>query len=337
MTTAPAPRVLFIGGSGRSGTSIMKEILSLHPDVATLPFEYRFIIDPDGIADFYATYPSSWTPYLADRRLKRLLALLELMAREPWPHRWLSRLLRRVDRRGRWLTPHRYAGWQLEAHLPGFRRHLDRLRHELVTMTFAATWVGTESYARRPHLHHAPAMDRARLQAVLGGFVTGVIGDLLAASGRTLYVEDNTFNVLLARELLELVPGGRILHVYRDPRDVVASFVRQRWCPSAPGAAARWHRDIMAHWRAVRSGLPTGTVLEVSLEALVAAPEPTLRRVAAFAGLTFDPRLLAVDLSGAHLGRWRRDFDATAAALVTAELGDLLEEFGAAGQLAGQA
>ena len=42
------PNILFVGGVGRSGTSVTRQVLGLHPQVANLPFEYRFIIDPDG-------------------------------------------------------------------------------------------------------------------------------------------------------------------------------------------------------------------------------------------------------------------------------------------------
>jgi hypothetical protein len=52
-------KMILIGGTGRSGTSIVKEILANHPDASSLPFEYRFIIDPDGLADFYTGYSAA--------------------------------------------------------------------------------------------------------------------------------------------------------------------------------------------------------------------------------------------------------------------------------------
>ena len=36
--------LIFIGGSGRSGTNILRNLLSKHSQVGSLPFEYRFII-----------------------------------------------------------------------------------------------------------------------------------------------------------------------------------------------------------------------------------------------------------------------------------------------------
>jgi hypothetical protein len=63
-------KMIFVGGTGRSGTSIVKELIAAHPGAASLPFEYRFIIDPDGLVDFYTSYTAAWSPYLADRTLK---------------------------------------------------------------------------------------------------------------------------------------------------------------------------------------------------------------------------------------------------------------------------
>ena len=62
---------LLIGGSGRSGTTILSRIFAQHPDICIAP-EFRFLIDPDGIIDFYSTVFQSWSPYHFDFKVKRL-------------------------------------------------------------------------------------------------------------------------------------------------------------------------------------------------------------------------------------------------------------------------
>ncbi len=42
---------LFVGGTGRSGTTIVGKVLGAHPDYHMIPFEIRFLTDPGGLID----------------------------------------------------------------------------------------------------------------------------------------------------------------------------------------------------------------------------------------------------------------------------------------------
>jgi hypothetical protein len=322
------PQIVFIGGSGRCGTNVSKTIFSLHPEVATLPFEYRFIIDPDGLVDFYRSYSATWSPYLADRRLKRLERLLKTVARESLFHRLTGNLLRGLDRNGKILSPRRYHGWNLEAHLPDFKKFSRELMAELREFSFSGCWVGTESYFYRPQIYHAGPTVAGELSQILGRFICRVISNLLLNYDKKFYVEDNTWNILFARELQELMPQAKLLHVFRDPRDVVASFIRQRWCPSDVKQAALFYRSIMSHWFIVRTELPPDFYLEYSLESLVKNPEQILRQICEFSKIPYHSVLLSTDLSKSNSGRWRRDFSKTEQKTVTGLLEDIIQKLG---------
>jgi len=69
-------KCIFIGGTGRCGTNITRKILDRHSQIASFPFEYRFIINPDGIIDFYNSFSTTWSPYMADITIKRLYEFL---------------------------------------------------------------------------------------------------------------------------------------------------------------------------------------------------------------------------------------------------------------------
>lgn len=43
------PEPLFVGGTGRSGTSRMSMVLGSHRDVHAIQWEFRFIVDPGGL------------------------------------------------------------------------------------------------------------------------------------------------------------------------------------------------------------------------------------------------------------------------------------------------
>ena len=320
--------MILVGGTGRSGTSIVKEILAHHPDAASLPFEFRFIIGSDGIIDFYTSFSSSWSPYLADRRLKRLEQFLCHLAHEPPHHRLLSQFIRWANRDGKTLSPRSYHGWELARQLPNYEQHVQHLMSRLVTFAFPACWVGSESYRIRPRIYHSPPRSREELAEILGDFVRAVITDFLLAANKTFFVEDNTWNVLFAGEILSLLPEAKILHVYRDPRDVVASFAHQRWSPQDTGQGARWYRDMMTRWFEIRRALPQDSYYELKLEDLVASPELELRKLCAFVQIPFHPVMLNVDLSHSHSGRWKSEFSEAEKRQIHEILGDIIHRLG---------
>ena len=302
------PPIILIGGTGRSGTNITKTLLSRHPAVASLPFEHRFLIDPDGLVDFYRSFTAAWSPYLADRRIKRLEALLLTLAKQSVWSRWLGNIILKLNRDGRTLSPRWYHRWNLNASFPNFESHVQALIAELRDFTFPAAWSGTESYTWHPRIYHAAPKSRQELAPILGKFVNRVTREYLTKTGKTFFVEDNTWNILFARELLEILPQAKILHVYRDPRDVVASCVHQRWCPSNLEQAASWYLDLMTYWFTVRTDLPPQSYYELKLEDLVAQTETVVQKICQFAELPYHPAMLKTDLSKSRNGRWRHDF-----------------------------
>lgn len=301
------PNIIFIGGTGRSGTNITKEIFQKHPVVASLPFEYRFIIDPDGLVDFYCSYTAAWSPYLADRKIKRLERLLNVVASDSLLHKVVGNLLRYINPNGKVISRHCYHRWELEKHLPNFQKHSQMLIDTLKDFSFSASWVGTESYVYHPRIYYGGPKTKEELSKIFGRYICQIISDLLEQENKQFFVEDNTWNILFARELLEFLPTAKILHIYRDPRDVVVSLMHQRWAPSTVKETALWYNSIISHWFSIRTTLPAGSYLECRLEDLVNHPERTLRAICQFTEIPYDDILLETDLSRSHAGRWKRE------------------------------
>jgi tetratricopeptide (TPR) repeat protein len=123
------------------------------------------------------------------------------------------------------------------------------------------------------------------------------------------------------------LPGARVIHVTRDPRDNALSIYFQRF-EEQHGYAAdlndiaqfrTQYQRLMVHWSRV---LPADAVLEVPYGGLVNEPELWTRRMLEFIGLEWDPRCLDFErdigtvrtasnwqvrqgLQRGSLGRWR--------------------------------
>ena len=321
-------KIIFIGGTGRCGTNIVKDILAIHPDAASLPFEYRFIIDPDGLIDFYNSLTTIWSPYIVDRKLKRLECFLNTLGREPLNHRLLGSLIQWWDPSGKILSPRTYHGWELNHHLPNFGGHVKDLMSKLIELSFRAYWVGTESYHLFPKIYHAAPKPKEELAQILGDFIRNVINDLMKKNGKKFFVEDNTWNIFFAREILELVPDVKIVHVYRDPRDVVASLSQQHWGPTDKVQGARLYKSMMNYWFKIRSSLPIESFYEIKLEDLVSHTEKELTKICSFAGISFKRVMLQTDLSRSHSGRWRQEYSEEEKEKVHSILAYIIKELG---------
>lgn len=307
----PEPPIVFIGGSGRSGTNITKEILALHPEVATLPFEYRFIIDPNGIIDFYTRAQQHWSPYAVDSSIKQLEHFLWQLAQKP----------ENDTAEAEW-----YRDWELEQWIPGYSEFITQLIDELTEFSYTATWPGIPTTHPWETMYFASPNHR-RLQRSLSHFIYRCINAILEKQRKSVFVEDNTWNILYAKELLELCPGGKLIHLVRDPRDVVASLRKQRWTPDNLPDVINWYTQVMQRWNTVRAIIPDSSYVEIRMEDVVGETEKTVRNICNFIELSFHKNLLTLPLDKSHTGRWRDEFQQNERKLIEQELSELIEQY----------
>ncbi len=298
-----------IGGTGRSGSNVLKNILGLAPGAAALPFETRFTVDPDGLLPAYRALRASPTPFEMHRILTRLERLLVRVARRSW----LDRVAMRAENAARaaglmQLNLRRYKEWELSAYFPGFEAAVKRLLRELETGRYAGIWPGRCGHWQRSENRIAVSATSDGLRRAFSTFLTENIGEFLALQGGAqFYIDDNTYNLQFSPELLELLPGAHLVHIVRDPRDVVASFLHQRWTPRNLPAAQNFYRAAMDNILAATERVAPARLTVVRLEDLAAEPESVLTKLCRETGLTLTPEMLAVDLSAANSGRWRTD------------------------------
>ncbi len=148
-----------------------------------------------------------------------------------------------------------------------------------------------------------PAGVRERLApgATAAGGIAAVFAAYAAARGKARW-GDKTPMYMSRLGLLEgLFPAARYVHVVRDGRDAARSFlempaglVTESWAHprDVAGFACQWRTEVRAA-RALGRRLGPGRYHELHYEELAADPERTLRAVSDFAGLEFDPAMLA--------------------------------------------
>ena len=129
--------------------------------------------------------------------------------------------------------------------------------------------------------------------------------------------------------LSELYPSARCIHIVRDGRDAAASLLSLPWGSKTVGAAARhWKSHILDGRRRVRSTKMRYT--EIRYEDLIEAPTATLQRLLTFLELSADSTQLleSIPVYNSRLGHWRKQFSADECKIFVREAGDLLVDLG---------
>jgi hypothetical protein len=297
-----------ISGTGRSGTNITKAIFAKHSKVATLPFEYRIIIDPGGIIDFYHSFTKSWSPFAADKKIRELEQFLLSKAVKDEALFAEGQKIKAIESSGRKITPPSYHGWELEKWIPGYTIHIKNLISQLTAFTFEGRWPGSESFSENNKMYFSGHYDPEKLRTLLGEFINNLTSGILQKQEKEVYAEDNTWNILFAGSLLEMLPNARLIHIIRDPRDVVASFVKQNWAPDNLDQAIAFYLSIINRWFEVEAKLDPKQFLLIKLEDLSTSPEAEIRKMCAFSQIDFETSMLEVDLSASNAGRWQKEF-----------------------------
>jgi hypothetical protein len=138
-------------------------------------------------------------------------------------------------------------------------------------------------------------------QAVRGGvrrsrdiylWVLGHVGEK-RGNRKPRFGEKTPAYALHGARIDELFPKARFIHMYRDPRDVAASYLEQYWC--ARGTllgCARMINNIYRHIEPLADRVGPRRFCAVKYEALVEDPERELKRLCGFLGEDYDPAML---------------------------------------------
>jgi len=313
-----------ISGTGRSGTNITKAIFAKHSKVATLPFEYRIMIDPDGIIDFYHSFSKAWSPFAADKKIRNLEMFLLSKSKQKGITPFIGKIVKMIDTTGLKITAPEYFGWELEKWIPGYEAHVHQLINQLKSFEFSGRWPGSLSFSRNNQMYFSDKYNDEQLIPILRTFITNTTTSILLKQEREVFVEDNTWNILYARELLDILPQARLIHLVRDPRDVIASFIKQKWCPDNLEDAICYYNSIIHRWFEIEKTLDPKKFIVVKFEDMISNPEKVVSEMCSFANLDFENEMLEINLSGGNVGRWEKAFVSAEVKFINKRLNDIL-------------
>lgn len=300
MATSPIP--VFVGGTGRSGTTVMGDLLGKHPNVRTsTPIEIKFLSNRSGLLDVVfgredAIIRSSGKISVIHfrtyrKRKKREKERLHTIWTEFEDQVW-----------NKW--------WDIDAPPPHGR--------------------GLISGISRPNLEQLMLDLRRDLKInriwAARRFMKRFIALQDEAGSEKYWVETTPMNIPTADKLLKLFPNALFITMVRDPRDVIASLLTKNWGPTTPMEGLTWIEKRLTDGHNALKAVPATQKITIALEDLaINSREETYRRLTNFLGITDAPLMRKffqekLTPENATSGRWKKEisspeFDAAYAEL----------------------
>ena len=318
---------VFIGGTGRSGTTILQKLLKSGSGFLSYPFELRLNVDPGGLLDLKTALVDHWSPYAADIALNRFSDLMSDMRRKSRRTFYENRFLGRMG-----ISPSRYpsVGFSNLIGRPVFDEICDEFLKSLYREKVPGHWGGSAPYQIKSCIFEADRMSEVKFGSAAQVFIKRLHDAFASQSGVSYQacIDDTPYSILHADQLLRIYPNAKFIHIYRDPRDVVASYATKFWGGDDYVAIARRICAVLNQWHLVRERISSSNYIEISMEALLQEPMPILSNVAAFVGVETTFSENSHDLSKGHTGRWKQDIPLDLQDEVNEILGNSIEMMG---------
>lgn len=286
---------IFIGGTGRCGTSILAASLGRHPQITDLGSEIRWLADPEGLAQFWTLCTKNYSPFVVDKALKRLEDLLFNTA----PSKYDTRFANACS-----------AFTQFKASIT---------TDEVSTKYYGIPYLPVYWTQDDPQL----------LRQAIQSWVTQLCRNRDPSA--THFVDDTPDNVWAFSALKDIWPDSIRIHVYRHPLDAVASI---RAAVSTRVDSTRWWWpgtviQIAKYVRQVHDTNFTSHSATVKLEKLVDTPRGVLGYICDLCGLDMPDTVLEyIDPERHNRDQWKTQLDKQEKKIAISILEPLIKDLG---------
>ena len=282
---------IFVGGTGRSGTTVIGDLLGNHSRIRTsTPIEIKFLTNRSGLVDVVFGY-NEWIERNSGK--VSIFNFRTYRKRKEKERERFSKILAEFKKFiwEKW--------WDIDAPPPHGRglisgiskqdleKLLSRLERELK--------INRKWAARR--------------------FMYSFIAKQFDAGDEIYWLETTPMNIPEASKLQELFPNALFINMVRDPRDVIASLLTKKWGPSTPLEGLEWIEQRLNSGHKALSVIKPSKKITIALEDLaIKSREETYKRLLNFLKISDEPAMRnfftqSMTPDAATSGRWKGEID----------------------------
>ncbi|WP_435577580.1 sulfotransferase family protein [Gilvibacter sp.] len=296
----PKETFLFIGGTGRSGTTILSRVAGSHKDCSRLPYEFRFHVDPHGLMDLHADLTTNWDVFRGSAAVANF-------------KRFYEKLIA--------FSFHSYHNVTLKgASKKTYEGYLEEFLADLGIQKDKRLWIGNSPTLPKalslvnqkmaqpfyPEFFVTKPLDDQTFFKAANSFYHKVFASEL--KGNEFLVEHTPYNFLHFQFLANVFPEAKFIHIKRFPFDIISSYTTMNWGSTEMEHNAQQIIALYSQWLKKKPSLTN--FIEIKLEDLAGNPQETLKFVGDYMGI--DPS--AFDTSEfsdkkSNVNRWKKHAD----------------------------
>jgi len=282
---------VFVGGTGRSGTTVIGDLLANHSRIRTsTPIEIKFLTNRSGLVDVVFGYNQEI------EKKSGKVSILNFRTYRKRKRKEKERFARILAEFNKFIWE---KWWDIDAPPPHGRGLISGISKSDLEDLLARL-------ERELKLNRKWAARR---------FMGAFMSKQFDAGDETYWVETTPMNIPEANKLQELFPNALFINMVRDPRDVIASLLTKKWGPTTPLEGLDWIEKRLLAGHEALSVINPAKKITIALEDLaINSREQTYKKLLAFLKISDEPAMQkffveSMTPDAATSGRWKAEID----------------------------
>lgn len=337
----PHQSPIFVGGTGRSGTTIMGKYLASHKNIAMPTAENQLIVPQDGLRTLIEVLSQEHDNKAEHAAVQRFVDYSEALRQRGFKNT-VANFSYRVAEKALRLSTGKGITLEKAARAVPFtcsrmgigsnygHAHYDNCIDDLLKGIIERTdreGIFAAEGLIKPFYHVRPTT-RSKLLRFARKFLEDLNKPSLANANASRWCDTTPLNVRYADFLNELYPKSKLVHVVRDPRDVAASYIKQTWTSRNRETALEQLRKRYSALISIQKARPRSFMKTIRLEDFTNNRNGERKELCEFLSIDHAGFDGTVRLSEASFGRWKKDFSTSEARKLESIFEDACDYFG---------
>lgn len=337
---------IFIGGTGRSGTTVLYNLLQSHENIHAFDKEMRFIIDYNGLINLVDALSSNYSTVQAREALYYFEELMkkhftnkytapyvdyefDKMFGETFYWQRLSQFLDELISGSFRGKDYPVFGNCIESKFAFLIRKFERYyisycRRILKKKSNVNLWPTREM----KNVNFFPK--RNELCRIVESFVDDLFMNIVKNENKSIWCEKTPSNILHLDFLYEVFPQSHFIHIKRDPRGVIQSMQNQFWADPNIEGICTMMKQVYKRWFNLENKInfKNYNYLEIKLEDLASDYDNKLDEISDFLNINKKDFIMPPKLTIEKVNYWKKSMPQKNIELVNTLLKDEIERMG---------